>query len=374
MTVIRLMNYLRKRLFSIVAFFSIVVIHQWYKLGQHTISNQKSKPTRSKDDFRVSTWNIRVPFPSDVEKKLSWRDRQSSVAAAIASSRPDIIALQEDCFFMSNSLMNSDTEIGKLSDTYERYGLFNRNGESRPSGSWPENVFTQDGMKDGEHNSVWYDKSRFVSLRNVTFWLSRTPEKVGSSFDEITGRIVNCVLLNDKLCVGRNDRVCPYHLLFCSTHFPSGNETKQLWSAHVLSEMFSQIHDDHSLSHNKTIGLEMMVSGDFNSIPGSKTHQLMIDLGFVDARSISMERSVMDHYSNTTNDWYNDNNDSLIDYVWLYNGLSRHVEGHSFNVKSVKHIPVICCTSEFPSTNNEAPIKTASDHVMVVVDFSFQYK
>lgn len=321
------MTLTRLRLLGAVFFFSIIVVHQWCKIGKYTISIQKSEQSLSKNGFRVSTWNVRIPFPSDAEKKLSWEDRQSSVAAAIASSRPDIIAFQEDCFFMSDSLMNSTTEIGKLSDTYERYGLFNRNGESRPSESWPENVFTQDGMKDGEHNSVWYDKMRFVSLRNVTFWLSRTPGKVGSSFDEVTGRIVNCVLLHDKLCVGRDDigkNGCPYHLFFCSTHFPSGNETKQLWSAHVLSEIFSQVDKDHSLSHNKTISLEMMVSGDFNSVPGSSTHQLMGELGFVDTRAISMERLMIDDYSNTTNDWYYENNDSLIDYVWIYNGLFRH--------------------------------------------------
>eukprot|EP00957_Ditylum_brightwellii_P125982 9605189-Ditylum_brightwellii.AAC.1 len=105
------------------------------------------------------------------------------------------MALQEDFYLMSESLLkssnNNTAQIGTkntLSETYERYGLFNRNGEFRPSSSWPENPFTLDGTKDGEHNSVWYNKARFSSLQNMTFWLSRTPEKEGSSFDEVTGR------------------------------------------------------------------------------------------------------------------------------------------------------------------------------------------
>mmetsp|Transcript_40920 Transcript_40920/g.59800 ORF Transcript_40920/g.59800 Transcript_40920/m.59800 type:complete len:430 (+) Transcript_40920:71-1360(+) len=346
-------------------------------------------------NLRIVTWNLRVPFPSDAKKNLSWNERRSSVASAIATHQPDLMALQEDFYLMSESLLkssnNNTAQIGTkntLSETYERYGLFNRNGEFRPSSSWPENPFTLDGTKDGEHNSVWYNKARFSSLQNMTFWLSRTPEKEGSSFDEVTGRVVNCALLQDEFCAETTTCL----IFFCSTHFPAGNQTRSIWSAHALSDVFSLIQKDLTKSYlargnnnNNNVRFDMFVSGDFNSIPGSKTHEAMIQAGFVDTRTLSIEEKPMDDYDYTTNDWYSDNGDSLIDYVWLYKGASSssgasHDVKRHFRVQSVKHVSVPCCNSNDDATQANSPFfeqsngmsnRTASDHKMVVVDFEF---
>lgn len=316
----------------------------------------------------MATWNLRVPFPPDADNNLSWDDRVNSVASAIAAWRPHLMALQEDCYFMSDSLMKSKTAIGKLSGAYDRYGLFNRNGESYPSSTWPENAFTGDGMRDGEHNSVWFDKKRFTALRNVTFWLSETPEVAGSSFGEITGRIANCVLLNDKFCTNNHDPDihCTQTIFFCSTHFPSGNETRQIWSASVLSDTFSHFYKEFTNYGNNH--LEMMVSGDFNSVPGSETYKAMNQAGFVDSRELSKEAKMIREYTETTNDWYGNEN-SLIDYVWLYTGSHAHHFKPSYNIRSVRHIPVPCC--DFYENKTGMFNKTASDHLMVVVDIDF---
>ena len=149
----------------------------------------------------MATWNIRVPFPPDVQYNLSWNERRRSIATAIETHEPDLLAVQEDCYFMNEYLMNSynthtndnnnnnattnnnannnnhtnnnnnATTNKSLSNVYNRYGLFNRNGESHPTPSWPNNAFSSIVGKDGEHNSVWYNKHRFVLLENVTFWL-----------------------------------------------------------------------------------------------------------------------------------------------------------------------------------------------------------
>ncbi len=87
-------------------------------------------------------WNLRVPFPPDAGRNLSWEDRRGSVASAIAAHRPDLLAVQEDCRFMTDDLMNGPAAAvargtnrrgggeppPRLSITYDRYGLFNRNG------------------------------------------------------------------------------------------------------------------------------------------------------------------------------------------------------------------------------------------------------
>ena len=299
--------------------------------------------------------NLRVPFPQDIHQNLSWNERKESVASAILSYKPHILAVQEDCYFMNIYLRT------KLSGVYTRYGLFNRNGDSHPTAYWPDNAFSSAVGKDGEHNSVWYDTQRFESINNTTFWLSDTPNVAGTSFDEITGRIVNCVLLQERVSGG--SRMLG-RIFFCSTHLPSGNVTKQLLSVDVLSRMFLQYQEEDDDEE-----LTMMISGDFNSIPGSKTYQAMIQAGFIDTRQVSNENKPIEDYSYTTNDWSGSKN-SLIDYVWIYQKPKEELRKSRLNntVMSVMHLPIPCCS--YPYTVNN---KTASDHLMVVVDFDITY-
>ncbi|KAL7532346.1 hypothetical protein ACHAXR_008604 [Thalassiosira sp. AJA248-18] len=344
-------------------------------------------PLDDKSYLRVASWNIRVPFPPDIQQNLSWADRRYSIASGIARLRPHLLAVQEDCYFMNDYLMKAQTPPtgGRmLSDVYNRYGLFNRNGESQPTKNWPDNAFSSNVGKDGEHNSIWYDKRRFLAMKNVTFWLSRTPQVAGSSFDEVTGRIVNCVLLQDKMCTTRINqdadddakKVQCTKIFYCSTHLPSGNTTRQLWSVNVLSQMFSQFRDEFSIDRTNE-KLMMMVSGDFNSIPGSDTYNAMIRSGFIDARQVSQEGTLMEEYTDTTNDWYNSEN-SLIDYVWIYSARPHNPQKSRTsgsqppsNVASVRHIQMPCCDSRLSSANSLN--KTASDHLMIVVDFDIVY-
>lgn len=60
--------------------------------------------------FRVATWNLRVPFPPDLEQNLSWIDRRHHIALAIAQWKPHILAVQEDCHFMNEYLMSTTTD------------------------------------------------------------------------------------------------------------------------------------------------------------------------------------------------------------------------------------------------------------------------
>ena len=373
-------------------------LHHWHHLdmisdqsmnnksGHNSNSNLPSYNSKNEGDgiIKVATWNLRVPFPPDIERNLSWVDRRQSIASAIATIRPHILALQEDCYFMSEDLMNAHIEAAmwggergaKLSDIYNRYGLFNRNGESYPTGHWPENAFSSIVGRDGEHNSVWYDKHRFGLMKNITFWMSRTPEVAGSSFDEITGRIVNCVLLEDKTCNKKNDPCMD--IFFCSTHMPSGNATRQLLSVNVLSDMLANFHNGYttkmtvnkSRSKGNNDNVVMMVSGDFNSAPGDDTYNAMVEAGFVDSRTFSKEDKSIEQYTDTTNDWYG-NEDSLIDYVWIYTGKAERSMGYP-GVSSVKHVPVPCC-DDGTSLDRHFFNRTASDHLMVLAELVITY-
>eukprot|EP00957_Ditylum_brightwellii_P085592 6510944-Ditylum_brightwellii.AAC.1 len=74
----------------------------------------------------------------------------------------------------------------------------------------------------------------------------------------------------------------------------------------------------------------------------------------------------MEDYDYMANDWYNDNNDSLIDYVWLYkgalssSGASHDIKQH-FRVQSINHISVPCCNSNDDATQANLPFSKQSN-------------
>ena len=244
-------------------------------------------------------------------------------------------------------------ESGLNNNTHDRKridGLFNRNGESTPSLNWPMNAFSSVVGRDGEHNSVWYESHQFTVRKEHTFWMSRSPSVPGTSFDEVTGRVVNCLLLQAKPSVFVED------VFFCSTHLPSGNETRQLMSVDVISKQFKLIHEGYT---RRGEGLLMLIAGDFNAVPGSATHTAMIKEGFIDARSISEEERDISSYTPTTNDWHGAK-DELIDYLWIYNYKTGRF---GMSVNSVKHERIFI---------DKKGTATASDHMMVLVDLTFR--
>ena len=192
-----------------------IVIH-FLHLHQPIPRTYHRSPPEHHSNLRISTLNLRVPFPIDIQHNLSWTQRRSSIISAIHNYQPHILAVQEDCYFMNQDMMNLQygVEKKKLSDIYNRYGLFNRNGESHPSSSWPINAFSSVVGNDGEHNSVYYNKHVYESLDNVTFWLSYTPNVAGSSFDEVTGRIVNCVSRLNNLLILLLPRLVVINIFF----------------------------------------------------------------------------------------------------------------------------------------------------------------
>lgn len=325
--------------------------------------------------LKIATWNLRLPFPQDNTIHLSWSQRKDAIASAISQYAPDLLALQEDCYFMNSDLLHHTSISQKgsnvaLSHMYHRYGRFNRNGEIYPTSQWPPNAFSPIVGNDGEHNSIWYNQNRLDVLETITFWLSHTPD-VPSSFDEVTGRIVNCALFRDRICQMNTIRTsknieekCP-NLFYCSTHFTAGNTTRQLYSVEVLSQMFS-LHRDKLTKKYKSKNLIMMIGGDFNSSPESETYNAMIRSGFMDVRVLSRERMGMEEYSHTTNDWYGASDD-MIDHIWVYK-RSRTIreDKGSTNVQSVKHVRIPCCLGKYDLMN-----RTASDHLMVLIEYNY---
>lgn len=367
--------------------------------------------------FRVASWNLRIPFPRDEVSGNSWLARRPYIARAIYLAKPDILGLQEDCYFMNEDLLAEFS----LGNEYERYGLFNRNGEDgmqrpregRGRAGWPENVFSKDGLRDGEHNSVWWRRDRFELIQNDTFWLSEQPHVPGTSFNETTGRVVNCVLLRDKLggqMASFNSSPNqpgfsisqPAGLLvrLCSTHFPSDESLARMTSS-VLSKEIHGINHNGASGKGRKEGNHIpdvtFVVGDFNLAPTSKTYQSMAGW-FTDSRSLSatipnIAETVLSVRTSpvniSTTPWYQ-NDEMLIDYIWLLRPDTESDAVCSVVVDALTHLPVLTSIPASLNSNDgdvysahelyrwhdvvarSLPFRSASDHMMIIADIRWK--
>jgi endonuclease/exonuclease/phosphatase family metal-dependent hydrolase len=178
------------------------------------------------------SFNVRYNTPKDGIN--AWPNRKEKVAEVIRSNNVDIAGLQEPWKDQINDLK-------KLLPEYKWFGWSRDNGKSK-----------------GEFVPVFYKKDKFTVLDKGIFWLSDTPEKVGSKgWDVKYPRIVVWARFKDKQKGNE--------FYFFNTHL--GGELARLESAKLLRRKIDQMTD----------GLPVIVTGDFNSTPDSKPHQIMVN-------------------------------------------------------------------------------------------------
>jgi len=186
----------------------------------------------SANEMKVATFNIRYDNPEDSTN--SWRSRSSQVCNFIRAEQPDIIGMQE-VLWSQYQLLDS-----VLSD-YSSVG-----------------VGRNDGSRDGEMNPVFFRKSKFDMVRNLTFWLSDFPDVPGSiGWGSPLPRIVTWMEFVEK----KNHK----HFFFFNTHFAHDSESARLMSSRVLLREVGRISED----------FPFIVSGDFNMPPTSTGYSIL---------------------------------------------------------------------------------------------------
>ena len=122
--------------------------------------------------IRVMSFNIRYGTANDGVNR--WDLRKEFLVETIQVYSPDLLGTQE-------------TLAGQrdfLEATLSGYGVVG--------------VGRDDGQAKGEMAALFYRKARFEEVKHGHFWLSETPEKVGSKgWDAALPRISSCVLLKD---------------------------------------------------------------------------------------------------------------------------------------------------------------------------------
>ncbi|MFR0354405.1 endonuclease/exonuclease/phosphatase family protein [Streptomyces sediminimaris] len=190
--------------------------------------------------LEVMTFNLR--FAGTAEPN-SWRERRPVMRALLRRAHPHVIGTQEGLYQQLRDI---------ASDLGPHYAWI---GTGREGGS-----------RD-EATAVFHDTRRLAPVEHYTFWLSDTPEVIGSNtWGAAFPRIVTWVRFRDLADGGRE-----FYVL--NTHFDHAAQYARERSAQLLTERIGQL--DRSLP--------AVVTGDFN-VPAhwNPVHDTLVNSGLVD--------------------------------------------------------------------------------------------
>jgi len=184
------------------------------------------------NSINVMSFNIRYDNPED--GKQNWHNRKENIVRMIHFYDLDIIGMQE---VLVNQLNFLRTNL----DQYSFVG-----------------VGREDGKEKGEYAPIFYNKDRFKALKNGTFWLSETPDKVSKGWDADLERIATWVILKDKM-TGKK-------FVVMNTHFDHIGKQARIESAKLLKQKSISLAND----------LPIVLTGDFNLTPESEGIQTLV--------------------------------------------------------------------------------------------------
>lgn len=199
-------------------------------------------------NLNIMTFNIRYDNPDDGLN--NWKHRKEYVVNSILFHDVDILGTQE-------VLHNQMLDLKQLLPKYESVG-----------------VGREDGKEEGEYSALFYKKDRFSVLDSGYFWLSETPEIVGSKgWDGAIERIASWAILKD-LKSGKE-------VLTMNTHFDHVGTIARRESVTLILKKLAELAN----------GLPVILMGDFNAGPESEVIKAILTSSnknhLIDSRSVS---------------------------------------------------------------------------------------
>ena len=180
----------------------------------------------------ILTYNIRYNNPGDGPN--AWPLRKAWLCEQIRSVSPGIFGVQE-------SLSGQVAYIDSLFRNYKHIG-----------------VGRDDGKAKGEFSAIWYNTINFKLIRQGTFWLSTTPEKVSVGWDAALERICTYGLFKE---IASGQKFWAFN-----THFDHMGELARKNSAILILQKIKSL--------NKS-GFPVILMGDFNTGADSEPIKLI---------------------------------------------------------------------------------------------------
>jgi endonuclease/exonuclease/phosphatase family metal-dependent hydrolase len=214
-----------------------------------TVQAQSGDRTSS-DTLTVMTYNVRYASPNPPN---AWPARRPLVREVIQQIAPDVFGTQEGLYAQLKDM------AADLSD-YEWIGL-GREGGSR-----------------GEFMAVFYRKARLEPLAFDHFWLSDTPEVIGSkTWGPTLPRMVTWVKFLD--------RQTKQEFFLWNTHFDHQVQVAREKSAELVRKRVAALDT----------GLPLILTGDFNAAGGTnQAYKILTDEGFFSDTWLTAKRRAGD--------------------------------------------------------------------------------
>ena len=173
------------------------------------------------ETLRVMSFNVRNSGAKDGPD--AWKFRKARFADTVHTFGPDLLGTQE-------------VLADQFDDLHAMFPEFTALGVAR-----------DDGARKGEWSAILYRTDRFEQLAVGNFWLSETPDTVGSrSWDAACVRICTWARLRDKKT--------GVAFLIANPHFDHRSELARVRSAELMSERLPQLSQ----------GGPVIITGDFN--------------------------------------------------------------------------------------------------------------
>jgi endonuclease/exonuclease/phosphatase family metal-dependent hydrolase len=186
------------------------------------------------EPVRVMSFNIRYGTAKDGGDH--WDKRKEFLAATIAAFDPDLLGTQETLAFQRDFL-------ARAMSTHEAFG-----------------VGRDDGKDGGEIAALLFRKVRFEKVAGGHFWLSPTPDAVGSKgWDAALPRIATWVKLRDRTDPAGKP------VFFLNTHFDHVGKKARAESAKLIRQKLAELGT----------GCRLVVTGDFNAGEASDPYRAL---------------------------------------------------------------------------------------------------
>ena len=183
--------------------------------------------------MNIISFNIRYNTPNDGEN--AWPNRIEMASGLLRFHEADIFGLQEAL-------------VGQINDIQEQLPEYKWFGVGR-----------DDGKEGGEFSPIFYNPTKFILLKNGTFWLSETPEKPSKGWDAALNRIVTWGKFQSK--------VTGKQFLVFNTHFDHvGVEARKNSASLIFKKIREMVQDKN---------LPVILTGDFNLTPDTEPIQIL---------------------------------------------------------------------------------------------------
>ncbi len=174
--------------------------------------------------IEIMSYNVRYANENDGEN--SWSLRKDYITNQFQFYEPDIFGVQE-------------AVLEQLEYFRDHLDGYNYVGVGR-----------DDGKTEGEFSAIFYDTNSFEVLRENTFWLSETPQKVSVGWDAAMGRICTYALFEEK----ESGKI----FWVFNTHFDHIGEEARKESADLILAKIAEVNSEE---------LPVILMGDFNLEP-----------------------------------------------------------------------------------------------------------